>query len=119
MAGLRPAHLLLYLDDIAVIARSNEEMMEKLQDVFNRLRGAKLRIHPKKSRWLVDRVKYLGFIFSPEGMGVDPQKTRIVAEYPVPKTQKKLKSFLAMCSFFRRHLKGFAQKSETRKTSLP
>jgi hypothetical protein len=37
--------------------------MEKLQDVFNRLRGAKLRIHPQKSRWFVDKVKYLGHIF--------------------------------------------------------
>jgi hypothetical protein len=60
----------------------------------------------------VDRVKFLGFIFSAEEVGVDPQKTRIVAENPVPKTLKKLKSFLAMCSFFRRHLKFFTQKSE-------
>jgi chromosomal replication initiation ATPase DnaA len=56
MAGLRPANVLIYIDDLAVL-ETKEEMMEKLQDVFNRLRGARLRIHPQKSRWFVDKVK--------------------------------------------------------------
>jgi hypothetical protein len=76
MTGLRPANLLIYIDDLAVIAQTKEEMMEKLQDVFNRLRGAKLRIHPQKSRWFVDRAKYLGFVFTGQTVSPDPEKSR-------------------------------------------
>jgi hypothetical protein len=32
--------------DLAVIAQTKEEVTEKLQEVFNRLHGVKLRIYP-------------------------------------------------------------------------
>jgi hypothetical protein len=75
MTGLRPANLLIYINDLAVIAQTKEKMMEKLQEVFNRLRGAKLRIHPQKSRWFVDRAKYLGSIFTDQGGSPNPEKS--------------------------------------------
>jgi hypothetical protein len=89
MTGLRPANLLIYID-LAVIAQTKEEIMEKLQEVFNRLRGAKLRIHPQKSRWFVDRAKYLGFIFTDQGVSPDPEKIKAVLNFPRPTTQKRL-----------------------------
>jgi hypothetical protein len=78
MTGLRPANSFIYIDDLAAIAQTKQEMMRKLQEVFNRLRGAKLRIHPQKSRWFVDRAKYLGFVFPDQGVSPDPEKNRAV-----------------------------------------
>jgi hypothetical protein len=112
MAGLRPANVLIYIDDLAVFAKTKKEMMEKLQDVFNRLRLAKLRIHSQKSRWFVDKVKYLGHIFSPEGVSADPMKVKIIEQYPRPTTQRKLRAYLGLTNWFRRYIRNYAQKTE-------
>jgi hypothetical protein len=88
MAGLRPANLLIYIDDLAIAAKNKEEMMEKVQEVFNRLRGAKLRIHPQKSRWFVEKVKYLGHIFGPIGVAVDPMKKKLSSNIRVQRRRK-------------------------------
>jgi O-acetyl-ADP-ribose deacetylase (regulator of RNase III)/transposase InsO family protein len=112
MTGLRPANLLIYIDDLAVIAQTKEEMMEKLQDVFNRLRGAKLRIHPQKSRWFVDRAKYLGFIFTNGTVSPDPQKLQAVLNFPRPTTQKRLRSFNGLTSWYRRFIRNYAKITE-------
>jgi hypothetical protein len=112
MTGLRPANLLIYIDDLAVIAQTKEEMMVKLQDVFNRLRGAKLRIHPQKSRWLVDRAKYLGFIFTSGTVSPDPQKLQAVLNFPRPTTQKRLSSWVGLTSWYRRFIRNYAKITE-------
>jgi hypothetical protein len=96
MTGLRPTNLLIYIDDLAMIAQTKEEMMEKLQEVFNRLRGAKLRIHPQKLRWFVDRAKYIAFIFTDQGVSPDPEKTKVVQNCPQLTMQKRLRSFCGL-----------------------
>jgi hypothetical protein len=112
MTGLRPANLLIYIDDLAVIAQTKEEMMEKLQDVFNRLRGAKLRIHPQKSRWFVDRAKYLGFVFTDQGVSPDPEKIKAVLNFPRPTTQKRLRSLVGLTGWYRRYIPNYAKITE-------
>jgi hypothetical protein len=112
MAGLRPANDLIYIDDLAVFSKTKKEMMEKLQDVFNRLRGAKRHIHPQKSRWFVDKVKCLGHNFSPEGVSADPTKVKIIEQYLRPTTQRKLRAFFGLTNWFRHYIRNYAQKTE-------
>jgi len=42
-------------------------------------------------------VKYLGFIISPEGVKVDPEKTSAVADWPIQNAPKRVKRFLGLC----------------------
>jgi hypothetical protein len=89
MAGLRTSQSVnLHLMTLQLLQKNKKEMAEKEQEVFNWLRGAKMRIHPQKSRWFVEKVKYLDHIFGPNGVAVDPMKTKIVEEYPRSTTQK-------------------------------
>ncbi|KFM64846.1 Retrotransposable element Tf2 protein type 2, partial [Stegodyphus mimosarum] len=49
-----------------------------------------------------------------QGLGIETDQSKIVAirNYPVPKTAKKLSSFLGMCSYYRAFIKDFAKIAE-------
>ena len=51
---------------------------------------------------------FLGHIVSRDGIQADPAKTSAVRQYPVPKTVTEVKSFLGLCSYYRRYVRDFA-----------
>jgi len=63
LRGLTPSSVLVYLDDILVLGKTPDDMINKLDMVFQRFRAANLRLHPAKCHWCVDRVKFLGHVF--------------------------------------------------------
>ena len=60
LAGLQWSHCLVYIDDVIVLGRNFKEHLLHLQQVFDRLRQAGLKLQPKKCRFLQPRVEYLG-----------------------------------------------------------
>ena len=109
LRGLNWKFVLCYIDDLLVFSKSFEEHLDHLNQVFSRLREANLTLKPEKCQFGVQTVKYLGHILSKEGVSVDTEKTDKVKKFPVPKSQKELKSFLGLCNYYRRFVKGFAK----------
>ncbi|GFX64535.1 retrovirus-related Pol polyprotein from transposon 412 [Trichonephila clavipes] len=52
-----------------------------------------------------------GFVVTPEGILIDKDKSVSINEFPVPKDQKQIKSFLGCCNFYRRYIKNFAKRA--------
>lgn len=108
LADLQWATCLVYLDDIIVFGRTFAEHLSRLDEVLSKLGAANLKVKPSKCDLFATQVKYLGHIISAEGIRADPAKVECVREWPVPKNQTEVKSFIGLASYYRRFVKGFA-----------
>src|SRR3954453_14915906 len=78
----------VYVDDMIAKSSTEEEHIEYLLKLFQRLRKYQLRLNPNKCTFGVRSGKLLGFIVSQRGIEVDPDKVRAIQEMPAPKTEK-------------------------------
>ena len=83
--------------------------MQHLTEIFRRIRDAKLRLHPKKCVFAVERINYLEHILSPHGVAVDPEKVEVVRSYPRPTNVKEVRSVLGFFGYYRRFVKDFSK----------
>ena len=108
LAGLQWSACIVYIDDIIIMGRSFEEHLQNLQQVFERLRVAGLKLHPGKCQFLQKEVYFLGHIVSTHGITPDPQKTSKVKEWPTSTTVKEIQQFLGLANYYRRFIQDFA-----------
>lgn len=109
LRGINFKFCLVYVDDILVFSKSFKDHISHLEQVFSRLRDANLKLNPEKCDFVKDKIKYLGFILSSKGVDVDKERVKAVSEYPVPKTEKEIRSFLGMANYYRRFIPNYAK----------
>ena len=109
MADLMPEKCLTYIDDVLVIGESFEEHLANLEAVLTRLREANLKLKPSKCKLMRDKVTYLGYCVSAEGISADPGKLDAVKKFPIPTDVKQVRSFVGLTSYYRRFIKSYAK----------
>lgn len=109
LRGLHNEKCLVYLDDIIIFSSSLQEHIERLREVFSRLRRANLKIQLDKSEFLRNSVPYLGHIITKDGIRPNPEKIHAIKNFPIPKSTKDIKSFLGLLGYYRRFIKDFAK----------
>ncbi|MES9881596.1 MAG: reverse transcriptase domain-containing protein [Sedimenticola sp.] len=108
LSGLHWETCLLYIDDIIVFADSFGQHLERLSEILSRIESAGLKLSPKKCRLFKHEVEFLGHVVSENGIATDPRKIEVVKNWPTPKTVHDVRSFLGLCSYYRRFVKHFA-----------
>src|SRR5262249_34145160 len=101
--------VVVFIDDILVYFRSQEEHEEYLAVVLQILRDNQLYAKLSKCEFWLDRVGFLGHIVSKEGIQVDPQKVEAVSNWPRPTNVTEIQSFLGMAGYYRRFVKDFSK----------
>ena len=92
--------LLLYLDDICIFAQDGDEMLDRIETVFDRLIEFNLKIKPKKCHFFAEEVDFLGFRLSKDGIKPSPEKVCKIKDWPVPQNVKELHSFVGLASYY-------------------
>ena len=98
----------VFFDDIIVHSKTLEEHKEHLAQVFKEVQEHKLYVNSKKSEFFLKKIRYLGHIISKDGIKMDPDKLKTIQEWPQPLNLHKLRSFIGMCSYYRRFIEKFS-----------
>ncbi|XP_059289340.1 uncharacterized protein LOC132042847 [Lycium ferocissimum] len=94
--------VVVYFDDILVYSKSIEEHVGHLRQVFDVLLRERLFANIKKCAFCVDKVVFLGFVVSANGVEVDEEKVESIRTWPTPKNATDVRSFHGLASFYRR-----------------
>lgn len=99
----------VYIDDIIVFGKSEEEHFENLREVFRTLSCANMKIQLDKCEFLRSEVEFLGFVVSTKGISTNPKKVEGIVKMAIPKNLKDLRSFLGMAGYYRRFIRDYAK----------
>lgn len=92
--------VMVYLDDILVSGTSEENHLENLHLVLNRLEKAGLRLKKEKCEFMVPNITYLGHKIDSEGLHPTPAKVEAILKAAVPKDVTELKAFLGLLNYY-------------------
>ena len=108
LAGLHWETCLFYLDDIIVFTATWEEHLDRLCQVFECLRHAKLKLGADKCTFAARVVSYLGHRVTKEGLLPDPSLLATIREISPPQNATEVLSFLGLAGYYRRYVENFA-----------
>jgi hypothetical protein len=101
--------VIVFLDDILVYSKSEEEHEKHLRMVLQVLREHQLYAKLRKCSFYQRKIHYLGHIISEEGIVVDPEKVNVIREWSVPRNVVEVRSFMGLVGYYRRFIDGFSK----------
>ena len=103
--------VVVYLDDILIFSRSEEEHVEHLRQVLQRLREEKLFCRRHKCTFGAKEVEYLGHMVGNDSVRMCADKLEAVAKWPTPRNKSDIASFLGLAGYYRRFIEHFAERT--------
>ena len=100
--------VVVYFDDILIYSKTKAAHYNHVREVLAVLQANELYINLKKCSFLTDKLLFLGYVVSVDGIHVDEDKVRAVREWPTPKTVSDVRSFHGLATFYRRFVRDFS-----------
>ena len=101
--------VIVFIDDILIYSKNDEEHAQHLRIVLTRLREHKLYAKFSKCEFWLDRVQFWGHVLTLEGVSVDPSKVRDVLDWKSPKSVHQIRQFLGLAGYYRRFIPDFSK----------
>ena len=108
LSGLSYITCLVYLDDIIIFSRTFDEHITRLDEVFERIRKANLKLKTSKCSLCQRQVEFLGHIVSGSGIAMQPEKIKAIRTWPECRSVPDVRAFLGTCGYYRRFIKDFS-----------
>ena len=108
LGELNLTYCLIYLDDVIIFSRTEEEHLERMRVVFDCLHEHGLKLKPSKCDVFKTEINYLAHHVSKKGVLPSKKNLEAIAECPPPDTYTKVKSFVGLVGHYRCFIKGFA-----------
>jgi hypothetical protein len=104
--------VMVFIDDILVYLRSEEEHEVHLHLALQKLQEHRLYAKLSKCEFWMKQVSFLGHIISKGGTSVDPSKVQDVLSWNVPMSVNDIQSFIGLAGYYWRFIEGFLKISK-------
>src|SRR5438105_4821528 len=101
--------VVVFIDDILVYSKNEEEHAKHLRIVLDRLREHQLYAKLSKCQFWLKEVSFLGHVLSSRGVAVDPSKVQEVLDWKSPTSVMEIRSFLGLAGYYRRFIQDFSK----------
>ncbi|UYV84270.1 hypothetical protein LAZ67_X001713, partial [Cordylochernes scorpioides] len=109
LGNLRWQICLCYLDDVIIYSSDFSTHLKRIEAVLKCFREANLKLNNKKCQFAFEELEILGHITNQQGIKPAEHNIKAIRDFPRPKKIKEVQSFLGMCSYYRKFIKGFSK----------
>ena len=97
-----------YLDNIIIFSKNEEEHLQHLEIIFERLLEAGLKLKRSKCSFMTMLTEYLGHLILEKGIELMPNKLSAIKEMPAPRNPKEIKQFLGLVGYYQKFIPRFS-----------
>ncbi|GJU81282.1 putative reverse transcriptase domain-containing protein [Tanacetum coccineum] len=101
--------VIVFIDDILIYSKSEEEHEVHLKTILDLLEKEKLYAKFSKCEFWLKEVQFLGHVVNRDGIHVDPSKVEFVKNWKTPESSTKIHSFLRFASYYQRFIENFSK----------
>ena len=109
LGELNLRYTLIYLDDVIVYSKTEEEHLMCLCAILERFMEHGLKLKPSKCNFFHTEISYLGHKVSAARMEPGTEGLKGIAEITPPTTYTQVRKFLGATGYFRHFIKGYAR----------
>ena len=102
-----------YLDNIIIFSKNEEEHLQHLEIIFQRLREVGLKLKRSKCSFMKMHIEYLGHLILEKGIEQMPDKLSAIKEMPAPRNPKEIKQFLGLVGYYQKFIPRFWDIAKT------
>jgi hypothetical protein len=99
----------VFIDDILIYSKNEEEHAKHLRIVLTRLREHQLYAKFSKCAFWLEEIQFLGHVLSAKEIAVDRSKVKDILEWKPPTTVHQVRSFLGLDGYYRRFIPDFSK----------
>ena len=108
LGELNLTYCLIYLDDMTVFSKMEEEYLHHLHFVFNQFWEHNLKLKPTKCEFFRSEINYVGHPILKDSIRPSQDNLKVIVECTLPQTYTDIQAFLGFVGHYRRFVKGFA-----------
>ena len=101
-------HVAAIQDDILITGKDDEQHIQNLNTVLDRLDSHGLRLQLSKCKFVQRSVTYMGCIISAEGISATEEKVEAIKKAPRPENSTQLRTFLAMINYHGKFIRNLS-----------
>ena len=100
--------VICYIVDILVTGSTDDEHLERLEEVLKRVKEYGLSVKKKKCEFLQPLFEYLGHQVDADGLHTLPSKVSAIVQAPESENEQQLRSYLGLLNYYSKFISNLA-----------